>query len=161
MSEILEAEPFLKGTYKSMGDAHRDSFNPEYWRHGITISRGNGWNISEQVARERLVFIGQKLRRLMFGNQYRKKSSIEFYVYKHGAENCFDEHFHALMGVRGNHDWSDRQIAKAIRSIDLYNPLLERWEKPLHVDYDWEDGNQFHSYVSRFVQNGSDAFFII
>jgi hypothetical protein len=98
MSEILEAEPFLKGTYKSMGDAHRDSFNPEYWRHGITISRGNGWNISEQVARERLVFIGQKLRRLMFGNQYRKKSSIEFYVYKHGAEN-------------------------SIRSIDLDNPL--------------------------------------
>jgi hypothetical protein len=39
--------------------------------------------------------------------------------------------------------------------------VLERWEKLLHVDYDWEDGNQFHSYISRFVQNGSDAFFII
>jgi hypothetical protein len=158
----LEPKPFLDERYKSTKDAYKNAFNPDYWRHGITISQGNELNVSEKSAQERLIFIRARLLRKTFGNHFRqKKASVDFCVFKHGSKLCFDEHFHALMGIQGNHDWSDAQIAEAIQSIDLDRPHSKRWEKPLHVDYDWEDGNQFHSYVSRFVQNGSDDFFII
>ena len=65
------------------------------------------------------------------------------------------------MEIIGLHNWPDCQIADTLCNIDRTRTDRRRSEKLIHVDYDWKNGNRMHSYVSRYVQNGSDEFFII
>ena len=143
-----------KGT--TVADVWRHAPNPKYWRHGITISQGLGWSVSEAEATRRLNYIRVHLLRAMFGNNFRKRAKIEFLTFKHGLRATSDQHYHALMAIEGDHDWPDEQIAKAINEIDR-NRLKRHWEKDLYVDFDWIKDNRFHSYVARYAANDPDG----
>ena len=54
----------------------------------------------------------------MFGNNFRKRAKIEFLTFKQGSRATFNQHYHALMAIEGDHNWSDEQIAKAINEIE-------------------------------------------
>jgi hypothetical protein len=149
--------PFRDYKGASVADAWRHGFNPEYWRHGITISQGLGWNVSEAEAKRRLNYIRMRLSKAMFGNNFRRKGAkIKFLTFKHGSRATSDEHYHALMAIEGDRNWSDEQIAKAIAEIDR-NRSKRHWEKDVHVDFDWLKGNRFHSYVARYAAYDPDS----
>ena len=107
--------------------------------------------MSEAEATRRLNYIRVHLLRAMFGNNFRRKGAeIKFLVFKQGSRATFNQHYHALMAIEGDHDWSDEQIAKAINEIDR-NRSKRHWEKDVHVDFDWIKDNRFHSYVARYA----------
>jgi hypothetical protein len=58
------------------------------------------------------------------------------------------EHWHSVMAVEGTHGWSDLEIADAINEIEKSRSRAT-WEKYAHVDFEWENGNEFHNYVGR------------
>jgi hypothetical protein len=58
------------------------------------------------------------------------------------------EHYHALMYVRGNHGWSDRKLADTITEIERTRAKRD-WEKDIHLNYDFSNGNSFHGYLAR------------
>jgi hypothetical protein len=149
--------PFRDYKAASTADAWQHGLNPEYWRHGITISQGLGWSVSEADATRRLNYIRVRLLKAMFGNNFRRKGAeIKFLVFEQGSPATFDRHFHALMAIEGDHNWSDEQIAKAITEIDR-NRSKRHWEKDVHVDFDWIKGNRFHSYVAREAAYDPDS----
>jgi hypothetical protein len=115
--------PFRGYKGGSLGDAWRHALNPEYWRHGITISQGLGWSVSGDQAIKRLNYLRVRLLKAIFGNNFRRKSAeIKFLVFKQGSREGFNRHFHVLMAIRGEHNWSDQQIAEAICEIDSKRP---------------------------------------
>ena len=121
-------------------------------------------NVSEERARERLRVIAGRLLFKMYGKYYRKKARVRFFVFTHGSKEAHNQHFHALMAIIGeDHQWPDWRIAQTIQSIDLLFICENRWEKPVHVDFDWKKGNRYHSYVGRFTQNApcADDWFVI
>ena len=91
--------------------------------------------------RTRLKYLKSRLLREIFGNHWRGKGRIDFFVFKHGAENSFNAHYHALMGIAGLHDWIDQHVVETVCSIDSVFIGSRRYEKPIHVDYDWKNGN--------------------
>jgi hypothetical protein len=148
-----------KGT--SVADVWRHGLNPECWRHGITISQGLDWSVSEVEATKRLNYIRVRLLKAMFGNNFRRKSAkIRFLKFKQGARASFNQHFHALMAIEGDHNWSDQKIAEAIRKIDR-NRSKRHWEKDVHVDFDWKNGNRFHGYVARKAASDADSVWVM
>ena len=158
ISDDPKHKPFRDYKGASIADAWQHGFNPEYWRHGITISQGLGWNVSEAEATRRLNYIRVHLLKAMFGNNFRRKGAeIKFLVFEQGSRATFNQHHHALMAIEGDHDWSDEQIAKAITEIDR-NRSKRHWEKDVHVDFDWKNGNRFHSYVARYAAYDPDSF---
>src|SRR3984957_21254315 len=87
-----------KGT--TVADVWRHAPNPKYWRHGITISQGLGWSVSEAEATRRLNYIRVRLLKAMFGNNFRRKGAkIKFLVYEQGSRATFNQHHHALMAI--------------------------------------------------------------
>jgi hypothetical protein len=52
-------KPFHDGDWRSLGKA----LNEEYWRHGITVSLGDGMNVSAENAKRRLSYIALQLKR--------------------------------------------------------------------------------------------------
>jgi len=64
------------------------------------------------------------------------------------------------MAVEGDHSWSDEQIATAINEIEC-NRSEKRWEKRVHVDWDWTKGNRFHSYVARYAAYDEDSVLVM
>ena len=93
----------------------------------------------------------------MFGNNFRRKGAeIKFLVFEQGSRATFNQHYHALMAIEGDHNWSDERIAQAIMEIDR-NRSKRHWEKDVHVDFDWIEGNRFHSYVARFAAYDPDS----
>jgi hypothetical protein len=158
---IHTGTPFHDRTYWTVADAFQNGFNESYWRHAIVFSEGNEWNVTETSVRGRLKYLKSRLARTIFGNRWRHKGKIIFFIFKHGADVNFNAHYHALMGIEGSHDWSDQQIADTLRCIDSELIGCRRYEKPIHVDHDWKKGNHMHSYVSKYVQHGSDGYFII
>jgi hypothetical protein len=149
--------PFLDHKGTTVADAWRHAPNPEYWRHGITISQGLGWNVSEAEATKRLNYIRLRLLKALFGNNFRRNGAeVKFLVFEQGSRATFNQHHHALMAIEGDHNWSDEQIAQAIDEIDR-NRSKKRWEKDLHVDFDWIKGNRFHSYVARYAAYDPDS----
>ena len=158
ISDDPKQNPFRDSKGASIADAWQHGFNPEYWRHGITISQGLGWSVSEAEATRRLNYIRVRVLRAMFGNNFRRKGAkIKFLVYEQGSRATFNQHHHALMAIAGDHDWSDEQIAKAIAEID-HNRSKRHWEKDVYVDFDWIKGNRFHSYVARYAAYDPDSF---
>ena len=100
---------FQPGTYATVADAWRH-LDEEYWRIGLTVSLGNGMNVSGEEAKRRLNYIRLRLLRAMFGNSFRRKNAkINFFVFGQGSRLCFNQHYHALMAIEGAHDWSDQQ----------------------------------------------------
>jgi hypothetical protein len=157
ISDEPRHKPFrdYKGT--SIAHAWQHGFNPEYWRHCITISQGLGWSVSEAQATRRLNYIRVHLLKALFGNNFRRKGAeIKFFTFTHGSRATFNQHYHALMAIEGDHNWSDEQIAEAIRKIDCERSK-EHWEKDVHVDFDWNKGNRFHSYVARYAAYDPDS----
>jgi hypothetical protein len=145
----------------SIADAWRYGLNPEYWTHCITISQGLGWSVSEEQATRRLNYIGVRLLKAMFGNNFRRKrAKIRFLTFKQGSRASFNQHFHALMTIEGDHNWSDQKIAEAISEIDCKRSK-RHWEKIVHVDFDWKDGNRFHSYVAREAAFNADSVWVM
>ena len=114
----LRQAAFLDYKGTTVADVWRHAPNPKYWRHGITISQGLGWSVSEAEATRRLNYIRVHLLRAMFGNNFRKRAKIEFLMFKQGSRATFNQHYHALMAIEGDHNWSDEQIAQAIIEID-------------------------------------------
>ena len=93
----------------------------------------------------------------MFGNNFRRKNAkIDFLVFGQGSRLRFNRHYHALMAIEGDHNWSDQQIAQAISEIER-NRLKRHWEKDIHVDFDWKNGNRFQSYVARDAAFNADS----
>jgi hypothetical protein len=141
----------------SIADVWRYGLNDEYWRHGITINQGLGWSVSETEATRRLNFIRVRLLRAMFGHNFRRKSAkIIFLMFKQGSHEGFNQHYHALMAIEGDHNWSDQQIAETISEIEC-NRSKRHWEKSVHVDWNWKKGNRFHSYVARYAACDADS----
>ena len=158
ISDDSKHRAFLDYAGTSVADAWRHALNPEYWRHGVTISQGLGWSVSEAEATRRLNYIRVRLLKAMFGNNFRRKGAkINFLVYEQGSRATFNQHYHALMAIEGDHDWSDERIAKAINEIDR-NRSKRHWEKDVHVDFDWIKDNRFHSYVARYAAYDPDSF---
>ena len=59
------------------------------------------------------------------------------------------------MGIDGKRpDWSDFRVAFKVRDIDRQFIGSAKSEKLVHVDWEWREGNRYHSYVSRYVQCG-------
>jgi hypothetical protein len=115
-------------------------------------------NVSEDRLKERLRFIASKLLRKIYGNRYRGKAKVRFAVFQHGHRKSFNQHYHVLMAIEGEpNDWSDFRIATAIRRIDQELVKGHRWEKPVHVDWNWQKGNRYHAYGSRFAVNRFDG----
>ena len=160
-SNVLKHGAFRNYNATSIRDVWRYGLNLEFWRHGITISQGLGWSVSEAEAIKRLNYIRVRLLKEMFGNNFRRKGAeIIFLMFKQGSRESFNQHFHALMSVRGDHNWPDDEIAEAILEIDR-NRSRRHWEKDVHVDFDWQNGNRFHSYVAREVTFDPDSLRII
>jgi hypothetical protein len=156
-SKDIKRGAFHPGKYATAADAWQHGLDDQYWRHGITISLGNGMNVSREEAKRTLNYIGVRLLRAMFGNNFRRKSAkINFLVFEQGSRLCFNQHYHALMAIEGEHDWSDQQIAQAIIEIDS-NRSKRRWEKDVYVDFNWREGNRFHSYVAREAAYSEDS----
>jgi len=155
------SEPWHPGDYSTIKAAFRYGINENFWRHGLTISQVNEFNVAEQTVKDRLNYIRSHLLREMYGNNWRRKGCIHFLVFKHGSKGSFNEHYHALMGIDTCHNWSDARIAETIMSVDASNNKSQPWRKTIHVDHEWNKNNQFHSYVSRFVQEGLGDYFII
>jgi hypothetical protein len=161
ISDDAKHKPFRDYKAASIADAWQQAPNPEYWRHGITISQGLGWSASEAEATRRLNYIRVRLLKAMFGNNFRRKGAkINFLVYEQGSRATFNQHYHALMAIEGDHDWSDERIAKAINEIDR-NRSKRHWEKDVHVDFDWIKDNRFHSYVARYATYDGDSFWVM
>jgi hypothetical protein len=158
--------PFYNRAFLSVKDAFKHGLNERYWRHGITLSQGNGWNVSKASVKDRLSFVRSRLLRVLFGNNWRRKGWINFMVFKHGSETSYDEHYHALMGIEGKHEQSDPFIAETIELIETQHTELDpascfkRYQKPLHVDW-LKDSNDFHDYVARHLDTNCDNYFII
>jgi len=155
---------FHQHRYFSVKEALRHSWDERVWRWGLTFNQGNRMNVSEERARERLRVIAGRLLFKMYGKYYRKKARVRFFVFTHGSKEAHNQHFHALMAIIGeDHQWPDWRIAQTIQSIDLLFICENRWEKPVHVDFDWKKGNRYHSYVGRFTQNApcADDWFVI
>src|SRR3974377_2346017 len=101
-SNVLKHGAFRAYNATSIRDAWRYSLDPEFWRHGITISQGLGWSVSEAEAINALNFSRVRLLKAMFGNNFRRKGAeILFLMFKQGSRESFNQHFHALMSVRG------------------------------------------------------------
>ena len=155
-------EPFHHGKWSNATEAWEHALNEDFWRHGITINQGLGWNVTEEAAIERLTYIRARLVRRIFGNSWRRRgATIKFMVFRQGSKRSFNQHFHVLMGIEGNHDWTDEQIASAINEIDRQRRNRQEWEKAVHVDFDWIKGNNFHGYVGRELKFDPDSFFIM
>ena len=155
---------FHQHRFTSIKEAWAHGFNEECWRWGLVFNQGNGMNVSEERVRERLRVIAGRLLLKMYGKNYRKKAKIRFIVFRHGSKQNYNQHFHAVMAIIGeSHQWPDWHIVQTIRSIDFLFTRCNRWEKPIHVDYDWKIENRYHSYVSRFVQKSptTDDWFVI
>ena len=156
-SDGSKHKPFRDYKGASVADAWQHALNPEYWRHGITISQGLGWSVSEPEATKRLNYIRVRLLKAMFGNNFRRKGAeIKFLRFEQGSRATFDQHHHTLMAIEGDHNWSDERIAKAITEIDR-NRSKRHWEKDVYVDFDWVKGNRFHSYVARYAAYDPDS----
>jgi hypothetical protein len=160
ISVDLEHGAFCDSKSASIADVWRYGLNPEYWRHGITINQGLGWSVSEVEATKRLNYIRVRLGKALFGNNFRKRAKFTFLMFKQGSREGFNQHYHVLMAVRGDHNWSDEQIAEAICEIDC-NRSKRRWEKDVYVDFDWKNGNRFHSYVAREAAFNADSVLIM
>ena len=74
-----------------------------------------------------------------------------YLVFRQGTKKSYNVHYHALMAIVGNHDWSDEAVEMAIQAIEK-NRTKESWEKEAKVDCRWRKGNAMHSYCSREVQ---------
>jgi hypothetical protein len=112
ISVDLEHGAFCDSKSASIADVWRYGLNPEYWRHGITINQGLGWSVSEVEATKRLNYIRVRLGKALFGNNFRKRAKFTFLMFKQGSREGFNQHYHVLMAVRGDHNWSDEQIAE-------------------------------------------------
>jgi hypothetical protein len=154
-------QPFFEGRYKSIRDCFSKAFNPNFWRHGLVISQGNDWNVSYHRAKNRLKFVGQRLLRAIFGNRWREKARAYFFLCKHGKRESFNVHWHAMLGIEligsAIMRWSDEKIAVEIAKIDQ-EFCGHRSEKHVHVDCLWENGNRYHSYITRFAGLVEDDF---
>ena len=160
-SNDLKRCAFRPGKYATVSDVWQYGLDEEYWRHGITINLGNGMNVSGEEAKRRLNYIRLHLLRAMFGNNFRRKNAkINFLVFGQGSRLCFNQHYHALMAIGGDHNWSDHQIAEAIREIEC-NRSKRYWEKDVHVDFDWKNGNRFLSYVARDAALSADSVLVM
>jgi hypothetical protein len=154
-----QPEPFHHKTWTSVDEAWADGLNEEYWRWGITISQGLGWNVSEETLMNRLNYIRCGLGRALFGNNWRRRACrISFLVFRHGSMQSFDQHFHAVMAIEGDHGWSDEQVAKEITAIELKRKRFH-WEKLAYVDFDWREGNRFHKYIRREMSFDGSSYF--
>ena len=123
MSLCIDA--FHDREYTTISDVFRCGLNENYWRHAITFSQGNGWSVTLASVKDRLKYLRARLLRKMFGNHWRGKAEVDFLGFKHGSKNSFDEHYHALMGIRGVHDWSDEHIKDTLYDIDALRPCQE------------------------------------
>ena len=156
--------PFHQKRFQSVTDAYQHGFNEHYWRHGIVISQGNRMSVSLDDALRRFDKIRRYLSRKMFGNGWRKKGKINMVIFQHGSRDTCDAHFHGLLGIEGDHGWSVFRIAMTIRSRELMLKMRQRtlgWEKMAHVDWNWEKGNRYHSYISRFANKRPDDLYVI
>ena len=165
-------DAFKDGNFQSLPRVW-SALNEEHWTHGLTISANHDWKVSEQRARDRLTYLTLRLKREIWGNDHQKQRKIELMVFKHSlikrrskeqrkrsspsaeparSMELVGEHWHALMAIKGNHGWSAQQIADAINEIERNSKMRMRSEKAIHVDFNWKNGNAFHSYVAREVK---------
>jgi len=152
---------FKGGVFKTVSDAWRHGLNQAYWTHGITISLGNDLSVSDRHARWRLNYIQSHLLKEIFGKDHEAKGAkIRFLGFKQGHYRTCNQHFHVLMAVEGSHNWSAQKIAETIVAIDG-GRQKRNWEKSVHVDCDWTEGNRFHAYVSREATFNPDSVFVM
>jgi hypothetical protein len=86
-------------------------------------------SVSKEDAKRRLNYLRAQMLRAIFGNSWRRKGGkIVFLTFKQGSRATSNQHFHVLMAIEGEHNWSELRIARP----------REPWEKPAHVDWDWK-----------------------
>jgi hypothetical protein len=154
---MIQTDAFHQTRFSTVEEAFQGGFHEQFWRHGIVISQGNGMSVSMEEAVRRLDSIRRHLGRRMFGNHWRGK--ITFAVFPHGSKTSGNEHFHALLGIEGDHNWSDFRIAMTVGTIERirhWRRVDRPWEKMAHVDWDWKKENRYHGYVSRYANKRSD-----
>lgn len=131
---------FHDGDHRSLGDA----LNEQYWRHGLTVSLGNGLSVSEDQARRRLRYVACRLKRLIWGQKNQRK--IEVIVFKHWMVN---RHKKKQELERGSRNWSDRQQQQlvderhqALKTIrGRHDRVGEHWHAVMAVEgkHGWTD----------------------
>lgn len=87
-----------------LSDAWRFGLDEHHWRHGITISLGNGLNVSKEQATRRLQYIALRLKRRLWGHRDEKQQQIDFIVFKHQLVNPHKKKDDLETGSR---NWSD------------------------------------------------------
>jgi hypothetical protein len=153
------AEERQRFQQKAISRVFASDLNGAYWRHCITLNLGNGMSVSEGEAKRRLNYLRVRLLKAMFGNSWRRKGvNIRYLSFKQGTQDRGNQHFHVLMAIEGNHDWSDLRIAMEIQSIER-GRSKKPWEKDAHLDWDWwKKDNAFMRYVSREATRGADRY---
>ena len=145
---------FLPGNYKTVADAWSHGLNEKYWRHGLVFNQGNGHNVTRNRVRERLSFIACRLLRNIFGNRYRDKGDVRFLGVEEGSKKSYNQHYHVLMAIDGDHGWDVRRVQQEIKTIDAMFLISHGWygEKPAEIECGWELGNRYHSYTTKMLQ---------
>jgi hypothetical protein len=111
--------------------------NENYWTHGITISLGNGLNVSESQVKRRLRYIACRLKRQIWGHEDKNQRKIEFFVFKH---QFFDQHKKKDEKETGSRNWS---VWKQKRfEQERYDEL--KWNKSKKVSR----GEHFHALMA-------------
>ena len=117
-----------------------------YWRHGLTVSLGNGLNVSEQQARRRLQYVALRLKRMIWGHNDRRQAEIELIVFKHQWVNW---HKKKQELGKGSKDWSEKRqkqlVDKRYRALQTsrskYDQVGEHWHAVMAVRgiHGWSD----------------------
>ena len=80
-------------------------------------------SVSKEDAKRRLNYLRAQMLRAIFGNSWKRKGGkIVFLIFKQGSRATSNQHFHVLMAIEGEHNWSELRIAMEIQSIELSRP---------------------------------------
>ena len=123
-------KPFHDGDQRSLGKA----LNEDYWRHGITVSLGNGMSVSEENAKRRLRYIALHLKRRIWGNNHRKQRNIEFIVFKHQLVNQHKNKEENEAGSQHRSDkWQKDLVDRRHRALQTSRGKPDRFGEHYHA----------------------------
>jgi hypothetical protein len=111
----------------------------------LTVSLGNGLNVSEEQARRRLRYVALRLKRMIWGDDKRQRK-IELVVFKHQLVN---RHKKKQELEKGSKDLSDQRqkqlVEKRYQTLQTsrgkYDCIGEHWHAVMAVDgnHRWSD----------------------
>ena len=130
---ISEREVWLAAKHdRSLGPV----LNERFWRHGLTLSLGNGLNVSEDQAQRRLQYVACRLKRRIWGSKRQK--DVVVIAFRHKLPNR-NKKKHEL--AQGSRNWSHKEQMRlvdrhyqALRTCEGKNDQLgEHWHAVMAV----------------------------